>query len=721
MSSKIHVFGISTVLTGLASAAPFTTLWQLGADDYNVAPFSQESFGPNNPPGSANLKDDDYYLAGTYPAPIGTVASNENIAFVERAVTSGDPRNRIHFPLNASQASATSRLRLTVDLFGGGAWINGSIPGFSTHNITVTFNGQSIGVFNSIAWNRTLVFTIPASAVSAVAGANVLQIERTGGGNGGYVNLDYIKLEADPVGLADADGDGMKRWFEETYALSDSNSADASLDPDGDGRSNLAEFLAGTNPTDPDSDNDGLTDSQESSLGTNPLSDDTDGDGISDGKETTTNPLLADSDADGFPDAFEIENGSNPAGNASTPFVFPGAISLQFLCERVAGAKLAPWEAAGYFKLPNWNASDLLPDWVPDGTILNSSKSGLKNNRGQTTTAAASWSYHFSGEGLHKGGGNEKLLDGMLRTQHTATINTPVTLNLTGIPYPAYDVIVYVGQTYPNSRGFLRRGSDLSTRRYFVAASAPPFIGWKEITATTQAAIVPGNFVRYRNLTGSSQSIILEAIDNDPVSIHGVQIIDSATDSDGDGMSDAVEIENHFNPTAADATADADGDSMANAAEIAAGTDPHHPDTDRDGINDGAEAAYATSPLDPDSDNDGLTDGSEVQASPFPSLPTVVDSDSDGYTDATERTYGSDPKSSTSTPPGVPVWNSATRTWLWRIDNLRLLWNHDQSMLGAIEGNESMLCEATADNNQSVQLARLRPRPPSRLQYSFRR
>ena len=150
-----------------------------------------------------------------------------------------------------------------------------------------------------------------------------------------------------------------------------------------------------------------------------------------------------------------------------------------------------------------------------------------------------------------------------------------------------------------------------------------------------------------------------------------------------------------------DATADADADGMSNAAEIAAGTDPHQPDSDLDGILDGAEAARGTSPLDADSDNDGLTDGDEVNASPFPSSPTLADSDNDGFTDPVERTYGSNPLSAASTPPPVPIWTAATRTWRWRIDNLRVLWNHEQSMLGAINSDETMLWEAVADINQS--------------------
>ncbi|MBC8011778.1 MAG: hypothetical protein H7067_16960 [Burkholderiales bacterium] len=48
----------------------------------------------------------------------------------------------------------------------------------------------------------------------------------------------------------DDDQDGLPEWWETAHGLSDTNAADASLDSDGDGFTNLQEYLAGTDPFD---------------------------------------------------------------------------------------------------------------------------------------------------------------------------------------------------------------------------------------------------------------------------------------------------------------------------------------------------------------------------------------------------------------------------------------------------------------------------------------
>jgi hypothetical protein len=64
-----------------------------------------------------------------------------------------------------------------------------------------------------------------------------------------YAGQTAVRL-ADLV-IVDSDGDGMPDWWEDKFGLNKGSSADASLDLDGDGESNLNEFLAGTDPGNP--------------------------------------------------------------------------------------------------------------------------------------------------------------------------------------------------------------------------------------------------------------------------------------------------------------------------------------------------------------------------------------------------------------------------------------------------------------------------------------
>jgi hypothetical protein len=58
---------------------------------------------------------------------------------------------------------------------------------------------------------------------------------------------------------------------------------------------------------------------------------------------------------------------------------------------------------------------------------------------------------------------------------------------------------------------------------------------------------------------------------------------------------------------------DSDGDGLTDAMEQEIGTDPFNPDTDGDGLTDGKEVnAQRTDPLNPDTDLDGVKDGTEV-------------------------------------------------------------------------------------------------------------
>ena len=126
----------------------------------------------------------------------------------------------------------------------------------------------------------------------------------------------------------DTDGDGMQDSVEDAdmdgvFDLGETDPANA--DTDGGGVNDGAEIAGGTDPLDMlddygDSDGDGLTDVEEFMLGTNPTTPDTDDDGIGDflevRGENPTNPLAPDTDDDGLLDGLEDadQNGTLDAG-----------------------------------------------------------------------------------------------------------------------------------------------------------------------------------------------------------------------------------------------------------------------------------------------------------------------------------------------------------------------------------------------------------------------
>jgi hypothetical protein len=61
---------------------------------------------------------------------------------------------------------------------------------------------------------------------------------------------NHFTADAETFGLADNDGDGMLNGYERQYSfLNPDNPADAAMDQDNDGATNLEEYRARTNPT----------------------------------------------------------------------------------------------------------------------------------------------------------------------------------------------------------------------------------------------------------------------------------------------------------------------------------------------------------------------------------------------------------------------------------------------------------------------------------------
>jgi outer membrane protein assembly factor BamB len=122
-------------------------------------------------------------------------------------------------------------------------------------------------------------------------------------------------------------------------------------------------------------------------------------------------------------------------------------------------------------------------------------------------------------------------------------------------------------------------------------------------------------------------------------------------DTDGDGVSDAIEASSGLdNSNPLDGFVDGDGDGLMNYAEARLGTDIQNPDTDGDQLKDGWEYTYkfdasATRQFDPfvandaslDLDGDTLT---SLQEANLGSSPYSTDTDDDGLPDKWEAEQG---------------------------------------------------------------------------------
>ena len=101
----------------------------------------------------------------------------------------------------------------------------------------------------------------------------------------------------------DDDDDGLPDTFETSNALDPRNSSDVGEDPDGDGLTNLEEYLNDTRPNDNDTDDDGMPDGWEVKYSLNSTQDDSEDD----------------PDGDGYSNLVEFREGTDPRNPDSHP------------------------------------------------------------------------------------------------------------------------------------------------------------------------------------------------------------------------------------------------------------------------------------------------------------------------------------------------------------------------------------------------------------------
>ncbi|MFN3200918.1 MAG: lectin-like protein [Bradymonadia bacterium] len=486
-------------------------------------------------------------------------------------------------------------------------------------------------------------------------------------GDGADDNDEIDNLGTDPLN-PDSDDDGMPDGFEAQYDLNPLDPADAELDADEDGLSNVREAELGTNPRNTDSDGDGLDDNVELNLDPplDPANADTDGGGTPDGLEfetDLTDPLDPSDDIvrvnfdyvlfDGAGFEWDIRNdgrirdGSNNAYDGGLDLVVDGTrypsqgngilepgfdgrlvrlgpvtidelvVTRQIYIPELEGAAFARFTEI----IENPTEAPIEVDVALD-TNLGSNATLIADSDGSSAVDIADqWLITDDGQDgegepsmLHYVWGADAAVQPSVLTQNEDDLDWTYTVL---VPANSRVVLMHFASQNANNadaQAQIAMLEELSSDYALVALSDD-----------IRADIV--NFNAFDDADGDGLSDQDEAI-------AGTDANDQ--DTDNDGLLDGFEVRNGFDPlVGGEQGQDPDADDLTNLEEQANGTDPNNADTDGDGLNDGAEinGDPASNPLTVDTDGDGLRDGAEIEAG---SDPTVADTDDDGITDDVE-------------------------------------------------------------------------------------
>ncbi len=208
-----------------------------------------------------------------------------------------------------------------------GSAITVTLPNTASLNGSASDDGLPVGSVLTCGWTKasgagTVTFAAPdvaqTTASFSVAGFYVLNFKVSDGVLSESGNVS-VQVNPNP----DSDGDGMLDTWEVAHGLNPSV-ADAALDADDDGLSNLQEYQSGTDPQKADSDSDGLPDGWEVAHHLSPLTasatGDADGDGINNLQEYQRgiDPERADSVGDSLPDKFRADSAALVVESSST-------------------------------------------------------------------------------------------------------------------------------------------------------------------------------------------------------------------------------------------------------------------------------------------------------------------------------------------------------------------------------------------------------------------
>jgi hypothetical protein len=192
------------------------------------------------------------------------------------------------------------------------------------------------------------------------------------------------------------------------------------------------------------------------------------------------------------------------------------AISVQFEGNGQGSETLSSGQVAGYVPEQFWNVDDM----GSGGTATN-----LVDYANSPTAVTVNVTYDANQYGSSD---NKSTPDGILMSGGFWSGNGYI-VNVTGVPYPTYNVLVYMLNDDNPNRRF---GLTLGTQTYWGAVfngngyTVPPYTLDTQTTELPEGTQMQANVVEFTNITGASFTINGQSPDGN-IAMMGIQIVDS--------------------------------------------------------------------------------------------------------------------------------------------------------------------------------------------------